>query len=137
MAFKQWGPAKLCGVEQSSPSIFGRAAITFGIGPHSSLFNFYVAPLFFSYSWCATKCYDEDATFENVPKHRRQSRELHGTVEDTVALRPILPRPRHHCPHSHHVPVTNRPHDFHTHPRPHLRECIRELHFVCLLRIKL
>ena len=31
------GSAKLCGVEQRSPPIFGRAAITLGIGPHSSL----------------------------------------------------------------------------------------------------
>ena len=29
-------PAKLCRVEQRAPPIFGRAAITFGIGPHSS-----------------------------------------------------------------------------------------------------
>jgi len=28
--------AKLCGVEQRAPPIFGRAAITLGIGPHSS-----------------------------------------------------------------------------------------------------
>jgi len=27
---------KLCGVEQRAPPIFGRAAITFDIGPHSS-----------------------------------------------------------------------------------------------------
>ena len=26
--------AKLCGAEQRAPPIFGRAAITFGIGPH-------------------------------------------------------------------------------------------------------
>jgi len=26
--------AKLCGVEQTAPPIFGRAAITLGIGPH-------------------------------------------------------------------------------------------------------
>ena len=26
--------AKLCGVEQRAPPIFGRAAITLGIGPH-------------------------------------------------------------------------------------------------------
>ena len=30
--------AKLCGVEQRAPSIFGRAAITLGIGPHCSYF---------------------------------------------------------------------------------------------------
>ena len=30
---------KLCGVEQRAPPIFGRAAITLGIGPHSSLFG--------------------------------------------------------------------------------------------------
>ena len=28
------GAAKLCGVEQRAPPIFGRAAITLGIGPH-------------------------------------------------------------------------------------------------------
>jgi len=31
-----WASAKLCGVEPKSPPIFGRAAITLGIGPHSS-----------------------------------------------------------------------------------------------------
>jgi len=30
------GSAKLCGVEQRAPPIFGRATITLGIGPHSS-----------------------------------------------------------------------------------------------------
>jgi len=30
------GSAKLCGVEQRAPPIFGRAAITLGIGPHST-----------------------------------------------------------------------------------------------------
>jgi len=30
------GVNKLCGVEQRAPPIFGRAAITLGIGPHSS-----------------------------------------------------------------------------------------------------
>ena len=34
----RWASAKLCGVEQRAPPIFGRAAITLGIGPHSSLF---------------------------------------------------------------------------------------------------
>ena len=32
----QWVSAKLCGVEQRAPPMFGRASITFGIGPHSS-----------------------------------------------------------------------------------------------------
>ena len=32
------GAAKLCGVEQRAPPVFGRAAITLGIGPHSSVF---------------------------------------------------------------------------------------------------
>jgi len=32
---QQWASAKLCGVEQRAPPIFGRAAITLGIGPHS------------------------------------------------------------------------------------------------------
>jgi len=30
----EWASAKLCGVEQRAPPIFGRAAITMGIGPH-------------------------------------------------------------------------------------------------------
>ena len=29
-----WASAKLCGVEQRAPPVFGRAAITLGIGPH-------------------------------------------------------------------------------------------------------
>jgi len=33
---QQWASAKLCGVEQTAPPIFGRVAITLGIGPHSS-----------------------------------------------------------------------------------------------------
>ena len=35
----EWSSAKLCGVEQRAPPIFGRAAITLGIDPrpHSSL----------------------------------------------------------------------------------------------------
>jgi len=32
----QWASAKLCGVEQRAPPIFHTAAITLGIGPHSS-----------------------------------------------------------------------------------------------------
>jgi len=45
-ALEQWASAKHCGVEQRAPSIFGRAAITLGIGRNSSyvycllLFNF-------------------------------------------------------------------------------------------------
>jgi len=31
--------AKLCGVEQRAPPIFGRAAITLGIGPHFQFFS--------------------------------------------------------------------------------------------------
>ena len=31
---QQWASAKLCGVEQRAPPIFGRAAVTLGIGPH-------------------------------------------------------------------------------------------------------
>jgi len=33
-----WASAKLCGVKQRAPSMFGMATITLGIGPHSSLF---------------------------------------------------------------------------------------------------
>jgi len=35
LRFRQ-ASAKLCGVEQRAPLIFGRATITLGIGPHSS-----------------------------------------------------------------------------------------------------
>jgi len=35
-AVEQWARAKLCGIEQRAPPTFGRAAITLGIGPHSS-----------------------------------------------------------------------------------------------------
>jgi len=34
-ALQYWTSAKLCGVEQRAPPIFGRAAITLGIGPNS------------------------------------------------------------------------------------------------------
>jgi len=34
LAVKYWESAKLCSVEQRAPHIFGRAAITLGIGPH-------------------------------------------------------------------------------------------------------
>ena len=33
---QQWASAKLCGVEQRTPPMFGRATIRLGIGPHSS-----------------------------------------------------------------------------------------------------
>ena len=36
-ALEYWALATLCGVEQRPPPIFGRAAITLGIGPYSSL----------------------------------------------------------------------------------------------------
>ena len=38
--------AKLCGGEQRAPSIFGRAAITLGIGPHFSSYIFPTAVQF-------------------------------------------------------------------------------------------
>ena len=34
---QQCASAKLCGVEQRAPPMFGRVTITFGIGPHSNL----------------------------------------------------------------------------------------------------
>ena len=37
-AVEQWARDKLCDVEHRAPPIFGRATITFGIGPHSSSF---------------------------------------------------------------------------------------------------
>jgi len=41
----EWASAKLCGVEQRASPIFGKAAITLGIGPHFQLFL--VSSLFF------------------------------------------------------------------------------------------
>jgi len=35
-ALQYWMSAKRCGVEQRAPPIFGRSAITLGIGPHYS-----------------------------------------------------------------------------------------------------
>jgi len=46
-ALQYWVSAKLCGVEQRSPAIFGTAAITLGIGPHSS--SFFLLSIFFSF----------------------------------------------------------------------------------------
>ena len=37
-ALEHWALATLCGIEQRAPPIFDRAAITLGIGPHSSFF---------------------------------------------------------------------------------------------------
>jgi len=33
-ALQYWASAKLCGIEQRAPPIFGRAAITLDIGPY-------------------------------------------------------------------------------------------------------
>ena len=44
-ALQQQASAKLCGVEQRAPPIFGRVTITLGIGPHSRFFS--VSPVFF------------------------------------------------------------------------------------------
>jgi len=41
-----WPSARLCGAEQRTPPIFGRVAITLGIGPHSSFdFVFFSVPV--------------------------------------------------------------------------------------------
>ena len=45
------GVTKLCGVEQRAPPMFGRAAITLGIAPHSSF------SLFFSTSTVQSKVF--------------------------------------------------------------------------------
>jgi len=44
--------AKLCGVEQRAPPIFGRAAIALGIGPHSSCRFVYCLGLAFCVFFC-------------------------------------------------------------------------------------
>jgi len=36
-----WSSAKLCGVEQRVPPMFGRVTITLGIGLHSSYYHYY------------------------------------------------------------------------------------------------
>ena len=46
-ALEYWALATLCGVEQRAPPIFGRAAITLGIGPHSSSSSFFFLSSFF------------------------------------------------------------------------------------------
>jgi len=51
---QQWASAKLCGVEQTTPPIYSRAAI---IGPHSSSFLFFprlilAATRWMAYTWC-------------------------------------------------------------------------------------
>jgi len=43
-ALQYWASAKLCGVEQRVPTIFGRAAITLGIG-HIQVLRFYGRPM--------------------------------------------------------------------------------------------
>jgi len=45
-ALEHWESAKLCGVHQRAPSIFGRASITLDIGPHS------VFSIFICYHGC-------------------------------------------------------------------------------------
>ena len=41
--------AKLCGVEQRAPPMFGKATITLGFGPHSSFF--YVFAIMFPFAF--------------------------------------------------------------------------------------
>jgi len=38
-ALQYWASAKLCGVEQRAPPMFGRTAIKLDIGPHSSIYR--------------------------------------------------------------------------------------------------
>jgi len=45
MALQYWASAKLCSVAQRAPPMFGRAAITLGIGPRSSPFLMFMVPL--------------------------------------------------------------------------------------------
>ena len=48
MVLQQWASATLCGVEQRAPPIFGRAAITLGIGPHFKLIIVIIVLLLFA-----------------------------------------------------------------------------------------
>jgi len=51
------GVSQTCGVEQRAPPMFGRATITLGIGPHSSLFCIIVSlAVANSNSQCITFC---------------------------------------------------------------------------------
>ena len=43
----QWASAKVCDVGQKAPPMFGRAAITLGVGPHSSSLYFSQKDVFY------------------------------------------------------------------------------------------
>ena len=50
-----WASAKLCGVEQRAPPMFGRATISLDIGPHSSCWCFCI-PMLFCIFYCTAYC---------------------------------------------------------------------------------
>jgi len=54
-AVEQWARVKLWGVEHSAPPIFGRATITLGIGPHSSLLFIKVTCKYHRHTPCLKK----------------------------------------------------------------------------------
>jgi len=61
------GVAKFCDVEQRAPPIFGRAAITLGIGPHSSFWILW--------QWCLLiyrYCNSYDSWYCNFSVHEKR-----------------------------------------------------------------
>jgi len=66
-AVKYWASAKLCGVEQRAPPVFGRAAITLGIGPHSSVIMFILTV------WANLHCRDFLFSFADIQLQLYQS----------------------------------------------------------------
>ena len=76
--------AKLCGVEQRAPSVFGRATIRLGIGPHSS--SLLILPVKLELN------VGEDALFGNFSTHHcfgsagTHMNSLRRSTASTVAL---------------------------------------------------
>jgi len=66
------GVSQMCGVEQWAPSILGRAAITFGIGRHSSIFIKFLSVLLLRIAIiCKRQIYFSGAycTINSAPLH--------------------------------------------------------------------
>ena len=86
-ASEQCAPAKLCGVEQRAPAIFGRAAITFSIGPHSNFVH------------CKNKTADDNHFNVSQKKNLAKKKRCHGDsfvrFQRTPATLPLTTTYRH------------------------------------------
>ena len=76
------GVAKLCGVEQRVPPIFGRAAITFSIGPHYYLWSPYVIGQTIIFS----SCFFLLLSFFSSPNLSGRRLDVYHTLAHGVAL---------------------------------------------------